>query len=234
MSWLKYSNQGATRSQPLSHRLVEALSFLPELGIGMEVFSGGQPSSGPNRVGSHRHDEGGAGDVFFTKGGRRLDWRNPEDVPTYQEIVRRAKERGVTGVGAGEGYMQPGSVHIGFGPEATWGAGGSGSNTPAWLREAFGGAGGAVPTGSKPYDLPATGGNTLVASGPANPVAPIANAVADLGTPPDQEQPRRTKIENVPNPPSVVPQMPMPIAAAADPAKRAQLIAMLMRQGGMA
>lgn len=223
--WLKYSNQGATRSQPLSPQLVDALSFLPELGIGMEVFSGGQPSSGPNRTGSHRHDDGGAGDVFFTKNGRRLDWRNPEDVPTYQDIVRRAKERGVTGVGAGEGYMQPGSVHIGFGPQATWGRGGSGANTPDWLRQAFAGGGSAptTPVGSKPYDLPAP--PTFNVEKPANPMAGVANAVADAGTP----QPRRrTQIDNVPNPPSAPPQAPI------DPAQRQALIAMLMRQGGMA
>jgi hypothetical protein len=230
--WLKYSNQGARRSGQLSQRLVEALSFLPELGIGMEVFSGGQPSSGPNRVGSHRHDDGGAGDVFFTKGGRRLDWRNPEDVPVYQDIVRRARERGVTGVGAGEDYMQPGSVHIGFGPEAAWGAGGSSKNAPAWLREAFGSSGGAplTPVGSKPYDLPAASGLTVTPPS-SNPMAGVSEAVADAG---DPEKAKRTKIENVPNPPAVMPQMPMPIAATADPAKRAQLIAMLMRQqGGM-
>lgn len=139
--WLTYSNQGATRNMPLSDELVNALGFLPEMGIGMEVFSGGQPSSGPNRVGSHRHDDGMSGDVFFTMDGRRLDWRNPEDIPILQEIVRRGKSNGLTGFGAGEGYMQPGSMHIGFGAPAVWGAGGRGATAPNWLSQAYHGQG---------------------------------------------------------------------------------------------
>ncbi|MBN7755493.1 hypothetical protein JYP46_01535 [Nitratireductor aquimarinus] len=137
--WLKYANQGATRSMPLSGDLTSALSFLPELGVQMEVFSGGQPAkgSGGARVGSTRHDHGNAADVFFYKDGRRLDWSNPEDVPIYEEIVRRGRAAGITGFGAGEGYMRPGSMHIGFGGEAVWGAGGKGANAPDWLRNAY-------------------------------------------------------------------------------------------------
>jgi hypothetical protein len=141
-NWLNYINQSATRNLPLSPKLVEQMSFLQDMGIRMDVFSGGQPAFGAGRVGSHRHDLGGAADVFFSKGGRRLDWANAEDVPIFQEIVSRAKARGVTGFGAGEGYMQPGSMHIGGGPEAVWGRGGSGANAPSWLRDAASGQGG--------------------------------------------------------------------------------------------
>lgn len=139
-AWLRYANQGATRNQPLNPQLVAALGFLPELGVEMEVFSGGQPSSGPNRVGSHRHDHGNAGDVFFTKNGKRLDWANPADRPIFEQIVQRGKAAGVTGFGAGQGYMQPGSMHLGFGSPSVWGAGGSGANAPDWLRNAYSGA----------------------------------------------------------------------------------------------
>lgn len=139
-AWLRYANQGATRNQPLNPQLVAALGFLPELGVEMEVFSGGQPSSGPNRVGSHRHDHGNAGDVFFKKDGRRLDWANPSDRPIFEQIVQRGKAAGVTGFGAGQGYMQPGSMHLGFGSPSVWGAGGSGANAPDWLRNAYSGA----------------------------------------------------------------------------------------------
>lgn len=137
--WLRYANQGATRNQPISGELQQAMSFLPELGVTMEVFSGGQDATGPNRVGSHRHDHGGSGDVFFYRNGRRLDWANPADVPVFQEIVRQARANGVTGFGAGPGYMRPGSMHIGFGAPAVWGAGGSGRNAPQWLRDAYSG-----------------------------------------------------------------------------------------------
>ncbi|WP_273773284.1 hypothetical protein [Brucella intermedia] len=140
-AWLRYANQGATRNQPISPQLLNAFnSFLPELGVTMEVFSGGQPAkgSGGARVGSVRHDHGNAADVFFEKGGRRLDWANPDDLPIFQEIVSRGKQAGITGFGAGPGYMQPGSMHVGFGSPGVWGAGGRGANAPDWLRKAYG------------------------------------------------------------------------------------------------
>lgn len=138
-AWLRYSNQSATRNDPLDPRLVETMSFLPELGVTMEVFSGGQEAAGEggSRTGSTRHDHGGAGDVFFYKDGRRLDWANPDDLPLFTEIIKRGRQRGLTGIGAGDGYMQPGSMHIGFGSESVWGAGGKGSNAPEWLKSAF-------------------------------------------------------------------------------------------------
>lgn len=135
--WLQYANTDAIRNQPLDPKLTNALGFLPDMGVTMKVFSGGQDATGPNRTGSHRHDHGDAADVFFYKGGRQLDWNNPQDVPIYQQIVERAKANGVTGFGAGEGYMRPGSMHIGFGTPAVWGAGGRGTNAPDWLRQAF-------------------------------------------------------------------------------------------------
>lgn len=139
--WLKYNNSGAVRNQPISQNLQSALSFLPEMGISMEVFSGGQPGKGTSdaRVGSTRHDHGNAADVFFYKDGRKLDWANPRDLPIFEEIVRRGREAGISGFGAGEGYMQPGSMHIGFGNEAVWGADGHGVNAPEWLRRAYNG-----------------------------------------------------------------------------------------------
>lgn len=137
--WLTYSNSGATRNQPLSSQLVDALSFLGDMGITANVFSGGQPHAGEGpRVGSTRHDAGMSGDITFMKDGRVLDWSNPQDNPIFQEIVRRSKARGITGFGAGPGYMSAGSMHIGFGAPAVWGAGGKSANAPDWLREAYG------------------------------------------------------------------------------------------------
>lgn len=137
--WLQYSNQGATRSLPLSDKLVGALGFLPELGVTMNVVSGGQAAlgSGGPRTGSTRHDHGDAADADFYKDGRKLDWNNPDDIPLLQEIVRKAKARGITGIGAGDDYMGAGRMHIGFGGASVWGAGGKGENAPEWLREAY-------------------------------------------------------------------------------------------------
>ena len=144
--WLRYANQNATRRLPLNDRLVNALGFLPELGVTMEVFSGGQPGKGEGpRVGSTRHDHGNAADVFFYKDGRRLNWASEADRPLFEEIVRRGRAAGVSGFGAGDGYMQPGSMHIGFGSPGVWGAGGRGAAAPSWLRAAYEG-GAASPT----------------------------------------------------------------------------------------
>lgn len=137
-SWLRYSNQGATRSQPISPDLVNAMSFLPEMGVTMDVYSGGQPAKGEGaRVGSTRHDHGNAADVMFYKDGRMLDWNNPDDIPVLSDIVARAKSSGVTGIGAGDDYMGAGRIHIGFGDPAVWGAGGRSANAPDWLKSAY-------------------------------------------------------------------------------------------------
>lgn len=137
---IRYANQGATRSQPLAPKLTQAMSFLKDMGVTAEVFSGGQPTraEGGPRTGSERHDHGGAGDMLFYKDGRKLDWANEEDRPIFQEIVRRGRAAGLTGFGAGPGYMQAGSMHVGFGHEGVWGAGGSGAAAPMWLRQAYG------------------------------------------------------------------------------------------------
>lgn len=139
--WLKYSNTGAIRDKPLSDKLVTALSFLPELGVEMRVISGGQDAKGQGdrRTGSTRHDHGEAADADFYMNGRKLDWNNPADVPIFTEIVRRSRANGITGIGAGDDYMGAGRMHIGFGNEAVWGAGGKGENAPSWLRSSFSG-----------------------------------------------------------------------------------------------
>lgn len=153
---IRYSNQGATRNQPLSPELLQALSFLPELGIEMEVVSGGQAAkgSGGQRTGSTRHDHGNAADADFYMGGRKLDWNNPADQPIFQEIVKRARANGVTGIGAGDDYMGAGRMHIGFGSESVWGADGKGENAPDWLRAAYSGApAGQAPQGGSDYAI---------------------------------------------------------------------------------
>lgn len=137
--WLKYSNAGATRNDPLDPKLIDAMSFVADLGITMDVVSGGQEAAGQggSRTGSTRHDHGQAADVDFYKDGRKLDWNNPADLPVLQYIVSTAKARGVTGIGAGDDYMGAGRFHVGFGTPAVWGAGGKSANAPAWLVEAY-------------------------------------------------------------------------------------------------
>jgi hypothetical protein len=149
-AWLKYSNSRATRNDPLDPRLIGALSFLGDMGITMDVVSGGQEAAGEggSRTGSTRHDHGNAADVDFYMGGRKLDWSNPQDMPLLVQIVQTAKSRGVTGIGAGDDYMGAGRFHVGFGNAGVWGAGGKGANAPDWLVAAYNGVeAGAVPAG---------------------------------------------------------------------------------------
>jgi tape measure domain-containing protein len=143
-AWLRHVNQGRGRPHPISEQLAQAMSFLREMGIVMEVFSGGQdPHNRPEGAGP-RHDHGNAADVMFYRNGRQLNWQNQEDIPTYQEIVRRARAAGVTGFGAGPGYMTPGSMHIGYGEPAVWGRSRRSDTAPTWLVEAFSGVAPAV------------------------------------------------------------------------------------------
>lgn len=146
--WLRYSNQKATRNDPLDPRLVDAMSFVGGMGITMDVVSGGQEAAGEGgaRTGSTRHDHGMAADVDFYKDGRKLDWNNAADMPILTQIVQTAKSRGVTGIGAGDDYMGAGRFHVGFGNPGVWGAGGKGANAPQWLLDAYSGA----PSGAAP------------------------------------------------------------------------------------
>jgi hypothetical protein len=140
--WLKYQNQSAVRNKPISDDLKQAMSFLPEMGITMQVISGGQDAKGEGdrRTGSTRHDHGKSADVDFYKDGRKLVSGNPEDEAVLAQIVARARQNGVTGFGEGADYMGAGRVHLGYGAPAVWGAGGKGENAPQWLRNAAAGA----------------------------------------------------------------------------------------------
>lgn len=142
VNYLRYANQGATRNRELSEELLKRLGYLENMGVTAEVFSGGQPGieEGGNRVGSTRHDHGGAADVFFYKDGKKLDWANDQDRPIFEQIVSQGKSNGITGFGAGPGYMQAGSMHLGMGKPGVWGAGGKGDSAPEWLQSAYNGA----------------------------------------------------------------------------------------------
>lgn len=137
-------NAQGTRRLALSDRLRGSLNgSLASLGLGFEVFSGGQVALGEDgpRTGSTRHDHGDSADGYFTQNGSRLDPRN--DMAHRQlvdQAIRQLRANGITGIGHGPGYMDqthPGAFHVGFGNEAVWGAGGSGTNAVDWVANAF-------------------------------------------------------------------------------------------------
>ena len=135
--YLTYNNKGQTRSLPANPQLETSISdVLASMGLTGNVHSGGQNDE-TGRVGGARHDHGNSVDMDFYKGGRKLSYKNKEDIPVFQEIVQRLKANGVTGFGAGEGYMTDGRMHVGYGSPAVWGKDRTEATAAKWLKEAF-------------------------------------------------------------------------------------------------
>lgn len=133
---IKYANQKQTRRLPASDKLVNAAApVMAQMGLTMRVHSGGQDDN-TGRVGSNRHDHGNSVDADFYQGDRKLSFKNPKDIPVLQEMVQRLKANGLTGFGAGDGYMTDGRMHIGYGSSAVWGKDGSNASAYDWLKQA--------------------------------------------------------------------------------------------------
>ena len=145
---------GKIRSQPISQFLRDILSYAGAItNINFVVTSGGQMSlaefnaaQGTKRVtlakngvtkiywlngekvriGSTRHDGGGAADGYMQDAttGRTLDFRNAADRARMSDFVEAAVRAGANGVGAGLGYMGGATVHIGGGSATSWGGAG--------------------------------------------------------------------------------------------------------------
>jgi len=139
-------SQSGIRNQPITSSLESILQRAgANAGVNVVVTSGGQPSSGPNRTGSTRHDNGRAADVQLFVPGRNtpLSLNNAADVPIIQNFINQSRLAGATGLGAGNGYMgdntfhidnaQPGSVQYWGGQldNGTFRA----RNAPSWLRD---------------------------------------------------------------------------------------------------
>ena len=182
---LVYANQGATRNQPVSADLAALYEQAARAaGISaVRVSSGGQDASGPNRVGSHRHDHGNSGDIQLIANGRALDFTNPQDLPIIQKFISAAHQGGATGIGAGTDYMGNKTFHVGYGAPAVWGAGGSSKNAPEWLRQAT--AGEVLTGGGGTQTMVGSGGaDTMQGGAPVNPPDPRPNPRRDTGPSP--------------------------------------------------
>jgi len=145
-----FQDQSGVRDLGLSTQLVNTLTRVGDkAGVYFEVKSGGQTdvhdaaTKEVTWTGSTRHDNGNAADVrAFTlnpDGSRNyLDFNTKEGRAKWSDIVSFAASEGITGVGAGDGYMGSDTVHLGYGDVAVWG--GTANNhgpTPEWLRTAF-------------------------------------------------------------------------------------------------
>jgi len=114
---INYGFSGRTvRSQPVDPALMRDVSDMAaSLGpdVGILVTSGGQSSSGPNRTGSTRHDDGNAVDFSMTRNGRVV---TPEQDPVlYAQMIE-----GLSGEYQGIGHYEWG-LHVGGGTAAFWG-----------------------------------------------------------------------------------------------------------------
>jgi hypothetical protein len=133
--------QAGTRNQKIDNTLLQQLSgAAEETGLQVRVTSGGQDvkGKGSRRTGSTRHDAGGAADIQLIdpKTGRKLDMTNAADQARMGAFLQSSVKRGATGIGAAPGYMGKHTMHVGGGPEGTWGAGGSSRTTEGWVAAA--------------------------------------------------------------------------------------------------
>jgi hypothetical protein len=129
-----------TRNQPISQKLHDILEYAGrKTGIDVQVNSGGQPSSGPGHIGSHRHDFGGAADLYMIDATTRrvLNSDRPADQDRMAQFMQASVVAGATGIGHASGYMGPKSTHIGGGDPAVWGAGKTRAGAPGWVIDAF-------------------------------------------------------------------------------------------------
>ena len=120
----KQTTSGATRKLPINETTRRILlTASRQSGLRVYVFSGGQPTEGRNRTGTHRHDLGGAADLYLVEPVTHhvLDMRDPDDRVCMASFIQASVAAGATGVGAGLGYMGPHAMHIGGGAPAYWG-----------------------------------------------------------------------------------------------------------------
>jgi len=104
---------GKVRNKPLSAKLKSQIQQAAQAsGLDVVVYSGGQDSSGPNRTGSHRHDNGNAADIALFDGNRQLSFNDPNDLPLIRSFISNGKAAGLTGFGAGNGYMGNQHIHV--------------------------------------------------------------------------------------------------------------------------
>lgn len=135
-----YRNAAATRRLRLISQLENILvSAANATGLDVVIFSGGQDET-TGTVGSHRHDDGYAADIWLYKDGRRISMVT--DTAIASDFAKAAKDAGALSIGAGPGYMGGVGMHVDISPGNTvaaasakyWGSGGRAANAPSWLR----------------------------------------------------------------------------------------------------
>jgi hypothetical protein len=135
------------RKLPIAQDLKTMLTNVAaETGVDIQVRSGGQDdTTGRPSGASDRHTDGHAADVaLYTGTGanrRRLSSAVAEDLPIIHAVFESARKQGITGFGAGNGYMGDNVFHLdnaakyGQGTVAVWGGYAKKNATaPQWLQ----------------------------------------------------------------------------------------------------
>lgn len=146
-------NHNGVRNQPLSNKLRSTLeNGLAGTGLDWHSFSGGQPATGPNRVGGPRHNGGNAsdGDFIDSTTKKKLDADNPSDRARISNALKKLREAGILGFGwdsatTGKGhYMGSSRFHLDVYGPGVWGSSKSSSTAAPWVVSSIGG----MPTGA--------------------------------------------------------------------------------------
>lgn len=155
---VRLNNQGATRNKPVSPYLMNAISAAVKdvygPGATAEIYSGGQDSTGGRRVGSTRHDNGMAADLYVYANGRKVMGDDLGKLAQYW-LARR-----LGGVGI---EMRGGGIHL---DQHT-------NRHPYWFYN--GGESGnarAMVMAGLQGQMPSAAGRTELAMGPGAPAAP--------------------------------------------------------------
>lgn len=157
MTDLIEDTSGKIRKLPISPRLRRILIAAGELsGVDtVRVTSGGQMALGraislgakkisksrwqlPDgrivRIGSTRHDDGGAADLLLEINGSAQSFTTSSGEKLFADFAENAAALGCTGLGAGVPYMGRYTIHAGFGTRAVWSK--KPHPVPGWLVKA--------------------------------------------------------------------------------------------------
>lgn len=131
--------KGTIRNKEIQPQLQQAITQSgANLGISrVVVFSGGQDGKGQGsrRTGSIRHDHGGAADIrLYDSNNKIIRPDDPKNAKLLSQYAANLRQNGVSGIGAGAGYMGGNAIHVGYGKDTVWGAGGRSANAPDWLK----------------------------------------------------------------------------------------------------
>jgi hypothetical protein len=145
---VSYNQKGSIRSGKVDILLDSIMvKSYNAVGVTASVNSGGQPSSGKRRVGSHRHDDGHGADMTLKYRGRTLKAGVKAHQPRLASVITELVKNGATGIGIGVGYMGGTRIHVdsrtGKDPKGktyfkgVWGKDNLAANAPKWAKDAY-------------------------------------------------------------------------------------------------